>query len=113
MIVEDRVITEDRVIPVLEVPQVVATLSRLIALVFINSTQIKKGLFDQKPEGIPEELLNSDGAIGAMARLLNTNTQETKSVRRLIITNLPTDYQESVSLINSLPLRNYKTSSLM
>lgn len=62
----------------------------------IHSSSNKRQLFDQKPEGIPEELLKSDGAVGAMTKLLNANNQESKVIRRLLITNLPTDYQENV-----------------
>lgn len=96
MITEDPVITEDHVTHVQEVLLLAVNLRMLFLIILIVSAQNKRGLFDQKPEGIPEEFLNSEGAIGAMTRALNSNAQESKSIRRLIITNLPTDYQESV-----------------
>ena len=56
----------------------------------------KRNLFDQKPEGIPEELLTSGGVIGAMTNMQNNGEQQSKVIRRLLITNLPHDYQEIV-----------------
>lgn len=37
--------------------------------------------------------------MGAMAKAMNSSEQESKVIRRLLITNLPTDYQEIVSLL--------------
>ena len=46
--------------------------------------------------GVPDELLKSDGAVGAMAKLMNSKDQDSKINRCLLITNLPAEYQESV-----------------
>ncbi|CBK21535.2 RNA binding protein [Blastocystis hominis] len=59
-----------------------------------SGTNKKKGLFDQKPEGIPEALLTATGTIGVLANTLNAKTAESKSILRLFITNLPTEYQD-------------------
>lgn len=103
MITEDLVITEDPIVLVLEAILLILNQSLLLFdfdfFLIVYSAPNKKGLFDQKPEGIPEELLNSDGAMGAMAKLMNSNNTESKAIRRLLITNLPTDYQETVDVL--------------
>lgn len=37
--------------------------------------------------------------MGAMTKLMNSNNTESKAIRRLLITNLPTDYQETVNVL--------------
>ena len=40
--------------------------------------------------------------MGAMAKAMNSSEQESKVIRRLLITNLPTDYQEIVSFLKMI-----------
>ena len=60
----------------------------------------KKSNFDQKPEGVPEELLTNAGTLGAMIKAYAPGTSNpsvtSKIIRRLFVTNLPKDYQDIV-----------------
>ena len=94
---------EDHIVLVLEILVLILHLCMIFWLyssfLTLYRHSSKRNLFDQKPEGIPEELLNSGGAMGAMAKAMNSSEQQSKVIRRLLITNLPTDYQEIVSLL--------------
>ena len=68
----------------------------LCAVLTPCSAPKKSRLFDQKPEGIPEALLNAGGTISSFAKSLATPSNQSKTVRRLFVTNLPAEYEDMV-----------------
>lgn len=65
-------------------------------------SQKKSRLFDQKPEGIPEALLAAGTTIGTFVKSLSNPSAQSKTVRRLFVTNLPAEYEDMVGALPRL-----------
>lgn len=85
--------------------QRVQAMSLILWIESLCSRSVKKSNFDQKPEGVPEELLTNAGTLGAMMKAYAPGASNpsvtSKIIRRLFVTNLPKDYQDIVSLVYS------------
>lgn len=58
----------------------------------------KRSNFDLKPKGLPEGMLDT-GTLGAMMKVYSSapgSSNSSKLIIRLLVTNLPSEYQEIV-----------------